>query len=74
MIESGPSQRRAFLDWGVFHVKHSFLEEWRRYQRALRREVAALGLTKDDPPWNAEEELLSSQATRSNGHAGHDTH
>ena len=45
-----------------------------RYQRALRREVSALGLTKDDPPWNAEEEILSSQATRSNGHAGHDTH
>ncbi|MEM6638498.1 MAG: DNA replication/repair protein RecF [Pseudomonadota bacterium] len=42
LVESGPSQRRAFLDWGVFHVKHTFLEEWRRYQRALRQRNAVL--------------------------------
>ncbi|HVF35331.1 MAG TPA: DNA replication/repair protein RecF [Candidatus Saccharimonadia bacterium] len=35
---SGPAQeRRAFLDWGVFHVERAFLETWRRYQRALKQ-------------------------------------
>ncbi len=42
LVEAGPAQRRAFLDWGVFHVKHSFLEEWRRYQRALKQRNAVL--------------------------------
>lgn len=42
LVEAGPAQRRAFLDWGVFHVKQSFLEEWRRFQRAVRQRNAAL--------------------------------
>ena len=24
LIEEGPSRRRRFLDWGVFHVEHIF--------------------------------------------------
>ncbi|MEO1574963.1 MAG: DNA replication/repair protein RecF [Pseudomonadota bacterium] len=42
LVDAGPAQRRSFLDWGVFHVKHTFLEEWRRYQRALRQRNAVL--------------------------------
>ncbi len=42
LIEEGPSRRRRFLDWGVFHVEPSFLKTWRRYQRALRQRNAAL--------------------------------
>ncbi len=35
LIQGSPKQRRSFIDWGVFHVKHNFLELWRRYQKAL---------------------------------------
>lgn len=42
LVDAGPAQRRSFLDWGVFHVKQTFLEEWRRYQRALRQRNAVL--------------------------------
>lgn len=42
LLEMGPKFRRRFLDWGVFHVEHGFLDEWRRYQRALRQRNAAL--------------------------------
>ena len=42
LLESGPSQRRRFLDWGVFHVEQSFIESWRVYHRALRQRNAAL--------------------------------
>jgi len=42
LIEGGPQERRRFLDWGVFHVEPSFVEHWRRYQRALRQRNAAL--------------------------------
>ena len=42
LIEEGPSQRRRFMDWGVFHVEHSFIGHWQRYQQALRQRNAAL--------------------------------
>ncbi len=42
LIEEGPSRRRRFLDWGVFHVEHSFVGTWRAYQQVLRQRNAAL--------------------------------
>ncbi len=42
LIDGGSEGRRRHLDWGVFHVEHGFLREWRRYQRALRQRNAAL--------------------------------
>jgi DNA replication and repair protein RecF len=42
LIEEGPSRRRRFLDWGVFHVEPSFIGHWQRYQQALRQRNAAL--------------------------------
>lgn len=36
LLEGSPSVRRQYLDWGVFHVKHSgFYEFWPRYRKAL---------------------------------------
>lgn len=42
LVRGGPEERRRFLDWGVFHVKHQYLESWRQYQKALRQRNAAL--------------------------------
>ncbi len=42
LIEEGPSRRRRFLDWGVFHVEPDFVGNWQRYQQALRQRNAAL--------------------------------
>src|SRR5271167_3091566 len=42
LIEEGPSRRRRFLDWGVFHVEPVFIGHWRRYQQALKQRNAAL--------------------------------
>ena len=42
LLEDGPVYRRRFLDWGVFHVEHRFLGEWRAYQRALKQRNRAL--------------------------------
>lgn len=44
LIEAGPSTRRRFIDAGVFHVEHSYLETWRDYRRALTQRNAALKL------------------------------
>jgi len=42
LIEEGPSRRRRFMDWGVFHVKPSFIGDWQRYGQVLRQRNAAL--------------------------------
>jgi DNA replication and repair protein RecF len=42
LLEGPPAGRREFLDWGVFHVKHDFLEAWQRARRALKHRNALL--------------------------------
>ena len=41
-IEGPPSERRAYLDWGLFHVEHNFKSEWTRYSKVLRQRNEAL--------------------------------
>jgi len=44
---SMPSKfRRQFMDWGVFHVEHSFSSLWSRYTRILKQRNAALKRAK----------------------------
>ena len=42
LIEEGPSRRRRYLDWGVFHVEPLFVTRWQSYQVVLRQRNAAL--------------------------------
>jgi DNA replication and repair protein RecF len=42
LIEEGPSRRRRYLDWGVFHVEPSFVGDWQRYHQVLKQRNAAL--------------------------------
>jgi len=43
LLVSGPPEiRRKYLDWGMFHVEHGFLDVWRRYSKALKQRNAAL--------------------------------
>jgi DNA replication and repair protein RecF len=42
LIEEGPGRRRRFLDWGVFHVEPRFVDDWQRFQQALKQRNAAL--------------------------------
>ena len=59
LIAGGAEERRRFLDWGVFHVEHAFLDGWRRYQRALKQRNSLLR-TATEPssalyaPWETE--------------------
>jgi len=55
LIDQGPSQRRKFLDWGVFHVEHAFYSVWQRYMRAMKQRNAALRLSdKQTEHWEQE--------------------
>jgi DNA replication and repair protein RecF len=42
LVSGPPDGRRKYLDWGVFHVEHTFLLLWRRYSRVLKQRNAAL--------------------------------
>lgn len=56
LFENAPKYRRQFLDWGVFHVDHTYLANWRGYVRALAQRNALLrsGDHKDLQTWDHE--------------------
>lgn len=64
LIEEGPGYRRRFLDWGVFHVEHGFVEEWQQYQYILRQRNAALRLRQSRPVISAWDPDLLRLGTR----------
>ena len=53
LIEGSPGDRRRFLDWGVFHVEHNYLEAWRRYRRVLGQRNAALKSGQSVSAWDS---------------------
>ncbi len=42
LLDAGPSIRRKFIDWGVFHVEPQFLSDWRSYKKILSSRNALL--------------------------------
>lgn len=63
LLHLPPQKRREFLDWGLFHVEHSFFSLWQRYARALKQRNAALKRVKQEGEravyvWDAELILL----------------
>lgn len=64
LVEEGPSLRRKWLDWGVFHVEQGFVELWSDFALTLKQRNAALKLRHDPAPWDTElarlGELLAS--------------
>ena len=42
LIQGGAKQRRNYLDWSTFHVKHTFLQIWRNYNKCLKQRNQAL--------------------------------
>lgn len=46
LVFGGPPDRRRFIDWGTFHVKPSYVDELRGYQRALLQRNALLRTAK----------------------------
>ena len=57
LITGSPSERRQYMDWGVFHVEHDFFGVWQRYKRALSQRNSALKSKQDNAYcslWNKE--------------------
>ncbi len=66
-VLTGPAEiRRRFLDWGVFHVEHTFLETWQSYQRSLQQRNVLLRVGGDNTQFDAWEHAMDSSARRLN--------
>lgn len=42
LLNGGPTYRRAFLDWGLFHQYQEFYQHWANLKRLLKQRNAAL--------------------------------
>lgn len=42
LVLGGPKVRRQFIDWGVFHVEHSFYTQWVQFSRVLKQRNSLL--------------------------------
>ena len=60
LLEGSPKIRRQYMDWGLFHVEHDYVESWSRFNRALKQRNRLLrygkltGLEAQLKPWNEE--------------------
>jgi len=63
LITGSPSERRQYMDWGVFHVEHDFFGVWQRYKRALSQRNAALKSKQDDAYCSLWDKELFDMAT-----------
>jgi len=55
IIDAGPAVRRTLLDWGMFHVEHSYHALWKNYRRVLKQRNALLrqrASLMDCKPWD----------------------
>ncbi|ARG96204.1 DNA replication and repair protein RecF [Legionella micdadei] len=64
IIDAGPSVRRSLLDWGLFHVEHSYHLLWKQYRRAIKQRNSLLrqkARRADLEPWNLTIEQLANK-------------
>lgn len=64
IIDAGPAVRRNVLDWGLFHVEHTYHQIWKDYKRVLKQRNALLKQTQnyaDFAPWDEQLALLADK-------------
>ncbi len=64
LLTGGPQQRRAFIDWGVFHWQPAFFPLWGKVRRLLRQRNALLRQSSHYAPlayWDQELARLGNQ-------------
>ena len=56
LLEEGPENRRKFLDYGLFHMEHSSVDNWKRYNRSLKQRNALIRTSRqsNQTPWRLE--------------------
>lgn len=67
LVEEGPSYRRRWLDWGVFHVEPGFVGVWTEYARGVRQRNAALSAGTGGEHWDPELARLGERLAETRG-------
>lgn len=68
IIDASSSVRRSVLDWGLFHVKHSYLSIWKEYRKVLKQRNALLKTNQSYAnfiPWDKQLHDLANQLDQS---------
>ena len=68
LLNGSPNVRRSFIDWGVFHVEHSFANLWKRYLAVIKQRNALLRSSEVQfnnhhliEPWDRQASTLGEQ-------------
>lgn len=64
IIDAGAAERRALLDWGLFHVKPNYLHVWKEYKRVLKQRNALLKQQapyEQFVPWDEQLSLIAKE-------------
>ena len=64
LVFGPPGERRQWLDWGLFHVEHTYLEALRSYVHALRQRNAGLKAAAQGHIDNSELEAWTQEVAR----------
>ncbi len=67
LVDEGPVYRRQYLDWGVFHVKPTYMPVWKKFQKLLKQRNAALRsavATKEIDAWDTELAIAGEELHR----------
>lgn len=67
LLDGGPKERRQALDWGVFHVEHSFSNLWRDYRRVLAQRNAQLKVSDEISEYSVWNQQLASLSLQIHG-------
>ncbi|MEE4361246.1 MAG: DNA replication/repair protein RecF, partial [Pseudomonadales bacterium] len=71
IVSGSPGRRRQFIDWGVFHVEHAFIEDWKAFRRSLEQRNALLRTAgASEQEFESWELRLAEAATAVDGHRG----
>ncbi|MCW8945793.1 MAG: DNA replication/repair protein RecF [Sedimenticola sp.] len=52
ILERGPEYRKRFIEWGVFHVEHSYFETYKRFYKILKQRNVLLKSNQFVNSWN----------------------
>lgn len=58
LIDSGPSFRRKFIDWGLFHVEQSYRQNWSFFRRVLKQRNQLLKIKANQATRNWDLEFI----------------
>lgn len=67
IIDAGSSVRRSLIDWGLFHVKQSYLSLWKEYKKVLKQRNALLKTRAPYEhfiPWDKQMNTLANEMTQ----------